>query len=88
MSKTPKTLSDKNGDVGELTAADLKRFKPAKEIVPHIVERHARTRGKQKTPTKVQTTIRLDADLIEHFRSKGKGWQTRLNDELRKVVNV
>ena len=85
MSKTAKALSDKDGNVPELTATDLKRFKPASEVVPHIVERQ--TRGRQKSPTKVQTTIRLDADLIKYFKSLGKGWQTRINDELRKVIN-
>lgn len=85
MSKTAKALSDKGGNVPELTATDLKRFKPAKEVVPHIVKRHAR--GKQKSPTKVSTTIRLDADLVEYFKSLGRGWQTRINDELRKAVH-
>ena len=86
MSKTAKALSDKDGNVPELTAIELNRFKPARDVAPHIVERH--TRGKQKTPTKVQTTIRLDADLVAHFKSMGKGWQTRINDELRKVLDA
>ena len=86
MSKTAKTLSDKDGNVLELTAADLKRFKPAREVAPHIVERQ--TRGKQKAPTKVQTTIRLDADLVAYFKGFGRGWQTRINDELRKVIDT
>lgn len=86
MSKTIKSLSDKDGNVPELTATGLKRFKPAREVAPHIVERQ--TRGKQKAPTKVQTTIRLDADLIKHFKNTGRGWQTRINDELRRVINA
>jgi len=32
---------------------------------------------------KVSTTIRLDADVLEAFREKGEGWQTRLNAALR-----
>lgn len=32
---------------------------------------------------KVPVSIRLDADLIEHFRSTGRGWQTRINAILR-----
>ena len=32
---------------------------------------------------KVPVSIRLDADLIEHFRSSGRGWQTRINAILR-----
>ena len=43
-------------------------------------------RGPQKAPTKVSTTIRLDADVLEYFRAKGPGYQTQINDELRRVV--
>src|SRR5262249_37250490 len=27
--------------------------------------------------------LRLDADVVEHFRATGPGWQTRINDTLR-----
>ena len=41
-------------------------------------------RGRPKLDqTKVSTTIRLDADIVEKFRAKGPGWQTRINDALR-----
>jgi len=45
-----------------------------------------RGRGPQKTPTKVSTTIRLDADVLAYFRARGSRYQTQINDELRKVV--
>lgn len=32
---------------------------------------------------KVSTTLRLDADVIARFKSKGPKWQTRINDALR-----
>jgi uncharacterized protein (DUF4415 family) len=32
--------------------------------------------------------IRLDADVVEHFRATGPGWQTRINDALRKVAKL
>ena len=35
---------------------------------------------------KQAVNIRLDADVIAHFRKGGKGWQTRINDALRKHV--
>ena len=69
--------------------ADDEWFATAKssgEAVPHILERYRRTRGKQKSPTKEQVHIRLDADIVEHFRSGGRGWQTRLNETLRQAV--
>ena len=60
--------------------------RPATEVAPHIVEAYRRGRGKQKAPTKEFLTLRLDTDIVEHFRRGGKGWQTRLNDMLRKSV--
>ncbi len=37
--------------------------------------------------TKKSTTIRLDAEVLDYFKSQGKGWQTRINDILQKYVN-
>jgi uncharacterized protein (DUF4415 family) len=33
--------------------------------------------------TKVSTTIRFDADVLEAFKATGDGWQTRMNDVLK-----
>lgn len=33
--------------------------------------------------TKVSTTIRLDADILEQFRAGGPGWQSRINAALK-----
>jgi uncharacterized protein (DUF4415 family) len=73
-------------DNPELTAEDFARMRPAAEVVPDIVEAYRRSRGKQKAPTKEKVTLRLDADVVGHFRKGGKGWQTRLNDTLRNAV--
>ena len=37
-------------------------------------------------PVKRQITLRLDADIIAWLRQGGKGYQTRLNDILRKEM--
>ena len=37
-------------------------------------------------PVKRSTTVRLDADVLEWLRSKGKGYQTRLNAILREAM--
>jgi uncharacterized protein (DUF4415 family) len=46
-----------------------------------------RGRPKLETP-KRQVTLRLDADLVEHFRLGGRGWQGRINEALRKSAGV
>jgi uncharacterized protein (DUF4415 family) len=45
-----------------------------------------RGRGPQKKPTKVSTTLRLDADVLEYFRAQGPGYQTRINETLRSAM--
>ena len=37
----------------------------------------------KKASTKVVTTIRLDADVLDYFKSMGKGYQTKINAVLR-----
>ena len=73
-------------DNPELTVEDFAKTRPAVEAVPKLVEEYRRTRGKQKSPTKVHLNIRLDADIVARLRESGDGWQTRLNDILRSAV--
>ena len=44
-------------------------------------------RGPQKAPTKEQVTLRLDREVLAYFRHGGVGWQTRLNDRLKRLVS-
>jgi uncharacterized protein (DUF4415 family) len=37
-------------------------------------------------PLKMPVTLRLDADLLAFFRRGGRGYQTRINQALRKVM--
>lgn len=65
---------------------DAGPWRPAIEVLPDVVTAYRRTRGRQRTPTKVKLAIRLDADVVEHFRSTGKGWHVRINETLRKAA--
>lgn len=77
-------------DNPERTAAQLARFRPSREVVPHIVEAYLRRKGRPPLgeEAKVQVTLRLDASVIAHFRARGPGWQTRINEALMKVVGA
>lgn len=37
---------------------------------------------------KQQVTLRLDKIVLETFKASGAGWQTRINEELRKALNL
>jgi len=87
MTKKPDHISQQDWDavdVPELTDAQMAQMRPAIEVVPEIVEAYRRARGRQKAAVKAQVTLRLDADLLAHLRQSGKGWQTRVNDILRR----
>lgn len=46
-------------------------------------------RGRPKLPrSKKPVSLRLDPDVIDWFKEGGEGWQTRINDELRKVAGI
>jgi len=83
-----KPLTDTKGEVREITAKDLKRFRPARQTLPGSLRRKVGVRGPQKSPTKERITIRLSQEVVQSFRATGEGWQTRvdaaLQDWLRK----
>jgi uncharacterized protein (DUF4415 family) len=43
-------------------------------------------RGPQKAPTKIPVSIRPSPEVVNHFKAKGPGWQSRIDDALRKIV--
>jgi uncharacterized protein (DUF4415 family) len=46
-------------------------------------------KGRGRPPseeTKEQVTLRLDKDVIDHFKKQGPGWQTRINAFLRSAA--
>ena len=48
-----------------------------------------RKRGRPKLANAKQPILlRLDPDVVERFKAGGEGWQTRMNDALRKAVNL
>ena len=81
--RTP--LTNQDGEVRELTADDLRLFKPAHDVLPAALQEKLgmRARGPQKAPPKVSTTIRLSPDVVQAFRAAGDGWQTRIDAALR-----
>ena len=89
MNKRPPLIDD-DGEVRELTAEDIRQFRPAAEVLsPDLLaglsalKKQRGERGPQKSPTKVPTTIRFDADVLAALKASGKGWQTRVNEAVK-----
>ncbi len=46
-------------------------------------------RGRPKSAApKVSTTLRLDPEVLDAFKSSGPGWQSRMNEALRKAAGL
>lgn len=67
--------ADADPDALLLTDAEWEQVKP--------LVRRGRPLG---SGTKVQVTMRIDADVLERLKATGTGWQTRANDALRNWV--
>jgi uncharacterized protein (DUF4415 family) len=61
------------------------------DTIPDLAEAFAagqvRRVGRPKSMiTKQAISIRLDQDILDHYRGTGAGWQTRLNEDLRRLI--
>ena len=82
MKPNPELIDDDNP---EWTAADFKRAVPFSALPESLQTKlpGLKGRGIQQSPTKVSTTVRFDRDVLDAFRSTGRGWQTRMNEALK-----
>jgi len=59
---------------------------------PYWRERFAKAKLQRGRPVaaapKISTTIRLDPEVIAHFKAEGPGWQSRINEALRKAAGL
>jgi uncharacterized protein (DUF4415 family) len=80
-----KPLTDKDGEVRNLTADDFKRFRPAADALsPALIAKLAsRRRGPRKARDKERITLPLSREVLDRFRATGEGWQNRLDAALQ-----
>src|SRR5215470_2176986 len=62
---------------GEIDLSDLP------EIPPERFARALVRKGLQPVVRKAQVTLRIDADVLQWFRERGAGYQSRMNAVLR-----
>jgi uncharacterized protein (DUF4415 family) len=79
MSKTSKTDGER---LAKLDDADIDT-----SDIPELDEDFFR-RAELRVPTKQAVTIRLDADVVEWFKGQGAGYQTRINQLLRRYMQA
>jgi uncharacterized protein (DUF4415 family) len=77
-------------DSPELTDEELAQARPFTEVFPVLAEKMRKAisgRPKSEKP-KVAVSLRLDPEVIEAFKAAGPGWQSRMNQALRKAAGV
>jgi uncharacterized protein (DUF4415 family) len=74
-------------DFPEMTDEELAQLRPAEEVLPPELLANLRAhRGPQKAPTKVAVSIRLSQDVLAYYKAQGEKWQSRIDQDLRKIV--
>ncbi len=74
-------------DPDDAPRLDRDWFKRAEIREGARVVRKARPRGRPKSAAPKQAvSLRLDADVVAHYRATGAGWQSRINAALRKAA--
>jgi uncharacterized protein (DUF4415 family) len=76
-------------DNPELTEEEFKNARPFAEVFPELAASIKRSRGRpaKERPRKV-VSLRMDQDILDKFRATGKGWQSRVNEALRKASGL
>ena len=75
-----------------LTDDDLAKARPASEVLHELLGQELATemlkkRGRpRKESTKQQVTLRISPEVIEYYRSTGRGWQSRIDQVLRDSI--
>ena len=80
-------------DNPEWTEEDFARARPGREVLPpEVLEAWARFQKKAGRPkgsttsNKSLVSLRIDNDVLAKFKASGPGWQTRINEALRKAA--
>jgi uncharacterized protein (DUF4415 family) len=75
-------------DNPELTDEQMANAKPFAEVFPELAASIRRGRGPNKAPTKKLVSLRLSGQVIEAYKAKGPGWQSRIDADLRRINKI
>jgi len=75
-------------DSPELTKEDFAKAKPFAEALPDLAASIRKGRGPNKAPTKKLVSLRLSGKVLEAYKAKGPGWQSRIDEDLRRINKI
>ena len=75
-------------DAPEATDAQIAEAKPFAEAFPDLAKKMRKNVGgrPRSANPKVPVSIRLDQDVLAKLKASGPGWQSRVNEMLRREV--
>ncbi|MBL8571435.1 MAG: BrnA antitoxin family protein [Phreatobacter sp.] len=77
-------------DNPEWTDEELAQARPLAEVLPDLaaaMRKNLGGRPRSDNP-KQAVSLRLDAEVISRFKAGGPGWQSRMNEALRRSVGL
>jgi len=82
-------LTDRDGEIRELAAEEMRLFKPITEVDPGMVEAMKEFRRKLGRPKaeapKVHIGFRLAPDVVASIKASGRGYNARVEQALREA---
>jgi uncharacterized protein (DUF4415 family) len=79
---------DAVSDNPELTDEQMSKAKPFAAALPDLAASIRRGRGPNKAPTKKLVSLRLSGQVIEKYKAGGPGWQSRIDQDLRRINKI
>ena len=80
--RKPPRVDDENP---EWTDEDFARARPITDF-PHLAAAFPKSKGgRPRGSNKQAVSLRLDREVLEKFRATGPGWQSRINEALRRA---
>jgi uncharacterized protein (DUF4415 family) len=82
-------LADKDGEIRELSAEDMRLFKPIAEVdvgMLNAMKEFRRKAGRPKAEApKVHIGFRLASDVVASIKASGRGYNARVEQALREA---
>ena len=66
--------------------ATIELFAAVEDDLFSLAEEEARPESRWNRPRKQRISLRVDREVVDWFKSKGPGYQTRINRILRRVM--
>ncbi len=83
--QNPELMNEENP---EWTDEMFAQAKPMFEVDPELVALSKRALGRPKSENpKILLSVRYSSEVVDFFKSTGKGWQTRMDEVLLKYVS-